>query len=214
MSRTERWTIIGVGVAVAGVLVAFLAWWFPRQAGGGANNASGAGSSVGAGITPPAQTAPAPPGYRVPSYNPTQTDSPPTAPPRDLPVPATTPSTAIDSVYVSVDSGNGLILRKGEVFELQPTTPSSINPPYMTFRWSSQGPGGQVGSSNCNVSADISGPGAYPQHRRSSDCTGRVSPDLQIMMPGTYVVSVMVTPPGGGSAVTGSTSFTVVPHGG
>ncbi|EUA04306.1 hypothetical protein I547_2556 [Mycobacterium kansasii 824] len=41
-----------------------------------------------------------------------------------------------------------------------------------------------------------------------------MSPDLQIMMPGTYVVSVMVTPPGGGSAVTGSTSFTVVPHGG
>jgi hypothetical protein len=120
----------------------------------------------------------------------------------------------IETVYVTVDSGNGLILKKGDVFELQPSTPSSINPPYMTFRWSSQGAGGEINSSDCSVAAEISGPGDYPQHRRSGECSGRVSPDLKIMQPGNYSVSVTVTPPGGGPSVSGSASFTVVPQGG
>lgn len=40
MSRSERWTIIGVGVAVVSAVIAFLAWWFPQQAGGGPGTTS------------------------------------------------------------------------------------------------------------------------------------------------------------------------------
>jgi hypothetical protein len=129
------------------------------------------------------QTGQQSPRYPTPTYAPTQSYTPaePPVPSEEAPRQPATPSNTIDSVYVTAESGNGLILKKGDVFELQPSTPSNINPPYMTFRWSSQGAGGEVSSSDCNVSADISGPGDYPQHRRSGDCSGRVSPDLRII---------------------------------
>jgi hypothetical protein len=210
MSTGERWTIIGVGVAVVSALIAFLAWWFPRTAG----NASEVPSPPTAQLTvtptgsvtaePP--TSPQPPEYWSPSQ------APPTATAEE---PAPQPETAagISDVYVTASTGNGLLQKRGDVFEMQPSVPSSINPPYMTFRWSSQGAGGEM-SGECNVDAVITGPGDYPQHRRGGDCSGRVSPDLEIMENGTYTITVTVTPLGGGQATIGTTSFTVVPRGG
>lgn len=165
---------------------------------------------------PPAQTGvpqPESPSYRTSTYIPSPTEAPPVGPSE---APAPPPATdTISSVFVTPRTGNGLLQKVGSnTFELQPTIPSSINPPYMTFDWSSQGANGEIASSDCTVEADISGPGDYPQHRRSGACSGSPSQELKIMQSGTYTISVAVTPPGGGLTVTGTASFSVVPRGG
>lgn len=169
-------------------------------------------------LTPQPVSLPAEPAQAAPTYQPSspsgqpgQASPPAQVRPTESPNP---PSNVISAVYVTATSGNGLILKKGAAYELQPTYPSDINPPYMTFRWASQGAGGEIGSGDCDVSATITGPGEYPQQRHDGGCSGRVGRDLKIMVPGVYTISVEVTPPGGGAPVSGSTSFTVVPHGG
>lgn len=199
--------VVGVVVAIAAIVVAH------HDSHGGQDRTTSPESS----LVPPSTSSVFGDASQLPTtYPPTLTDVPSNARSSD-PVSEQPPSPSqnlVDTVDVSVDSGNGLILKKGDVYELQPTYPSDINPPYMTFRWSSQGAGGEVDSGDCNVSATIAGPGEYPQRRRDGSCSGRVSPDLKVMEPGVYTVSVDVTPPGGGAPVSGSTSFTVVPHGG
>lgn len=138
----------------------------------------------------------------------TQTQAPPVQT-------AAAPQSAILSVAVTPRTGNGLLTKVGQdTYELV-SYPSSINPPLMTFDWASQGPGGKVGSGGCTVNAQIDGPGSnYPQYRRSSDCSGSPNSRLEVYDPGSYTVTVAVTPPDGGSPVSGSASFTLVPHGG
>ena len=216
-----NWGKIGAIAAIIGVPVAVIAIIVAHSDSQTAQGGTGTTSLTSSVVTPQSSspltdTGQPPSTYRT-TYPPTTTDdvvptvqtqgSPTEQPPGPAP-------NVIDAVNVSVESGNGLILKKGDVYEIQPTYPSSINPPYMTFRWSAQGAGGEVDSGDCNVSATISGPGEYPQHRRDGACSGRVSSDLKVMEPGVYTVSVDVTPPGGGALVSGSTSFTVVPHGG
>ncbi|WP_264065062.1 hypothetical protein [Mycolicibacterium hippocampi] len=213
MSTAERWTIIGVGVTAVGVLIAFLAWWFPR----GVSHGEGGTTSSVSSLTPTPTAS-----YQLTdTITPTPTVSStassiqgvPTT--TDEPPPDSPPAQAlgINDVYVTASTGNGLLQKRGDVFEMQPSFPSSINPPYMTFRWSSQGANGEI-RGECNVEAVITGPGNYPQERRSGDCSGRVSPDLKIMELGTYDITVSVSPIGGGASATGYASFTVVPRGG
>ena len=219
-SEKTNWGMVGAIAGVVGVLVAILAIVVAHRdsQGGTADPPPVSSSRLSTPSAPPIDPVdPLPPSTPSRTQAPRTTKAPaPPDPPAEPSPPATNPpapTNVIDTVYVTVSSGNGLILKKGDVFELQPTYPSSINPPYMTFRWESQGAGGAV-SGECNVAATINGPGYYPQRRRDGTCSGRVSPDLKIMEPGTYTVSVDVTPPDGGPAVPGSASFTVVPHGG
>jgi hypothetical protein len=110
--------------------------------------------------------------------------------------------------------GNGILTKVGpSTYEL-PSYPSSINPPEMTFDWSAQGPGGQVSSSNCTVSIQVTGPGShYPQSQRSSDCSGSPNRRFDVYDPGTYTATITVTAVDGTTA-RGSGTFTLVPHGG
>jgi len=210
-----NWGKVGAIAAVVSVIVAIVAIVIAHQdSNAGTSGPTPPGISTGSISTSlPATDAGPRSATSSPSYINTQSTPRPSVQVQSE-EPSTPPKTGIEAVYVTVGSGNGLILKKGDVFELQPTYPSDINPPYMTFRWASQGPGGEVDSDDCTVSATISGPGEYPQHRRDGACSGRVSTDLKIMEPGVYTVSVDVTPPGGGTPVPGSASFTVVPHGG
>ncbi|WP_445167010.1 hypothetical protein ACTXG7_24805 [Mycolicibacterium sp. Dal123E01] len=220
-SEKTNWAMVGGVAAVVGVVVAVVAIVVAHvdSQGGGTTSPPSVSSSGTSTWSAPSTDRVDPP----PPSTPNPTQDPPTIQPQPAPEPPArstpsatappAPTNTIDAVYVTVGSGNGLILKKGDVFELQPTYPSSINPPFMTFRWESQGAGGKV-SGDCNVAATINGPGDYPQRRRDGACSGRVSSDLKIMEPGTYTVAVDVTPPDGGAIVSGSSSFTVVPHGG
>lgn len=122
---------------------------------------------------------------------------------------------AIQSVAVVPRAGNGILTKVGpNTWEL-PSYPSSVNPPRMTFDWASQGPGGKVNSDDCAVSVQIDGPAPhFPQSDRSSECSGSPNSRPDVYDPGQYTVTITVSPPDGGGAVTGSASFTLVPQGG
>jgi hypothetical protein len=110
--------------------------------------------------------------------------------------------------------GNGIVTEVGpDLYEL-PTVPSSINPPQVTFDWIAHGDGDDVTSSGCTVVADITGPGGYNETRRSGDCSGSPNSTLDIMVPGTYTISVAVTSPDGGAPVTATKTFEIIPMGG
>ena len=95
-----------------------------------------------------------------------------------------------------------------------PTYPSSINPPQVTFDWTSHGENGDVTSHQCTAVADVTGPGGYNERRRDSDCTGSADQRLDIMVPGTYTISLSITPPDGGSPLTATKTFQVISKGG
>jgi hypothetical protein len=84
----------------------------------------------------------------------------------------------------------------------------------VTFDWTAHGSGDDVTSSGCTVIATITGPAGYDETRRSGSCSGSPASTLDIMIPGTYTISLGVTSPDGGAPVTATKTFEVIPKGG
>jgi hypothetical protein len=83
----------------------------------------------------------------------------------------------------------------------------------VTFDWTSHG-GSGIPSSGCTVVATVTGPGGYNQICRSADCSGSPNSALDVVTPGTYTISISVTPPDGRSAVTATKTFQITPANG
>jgi hypothetical protein len=96
-----------------------------------------------------------------------------------------------------------------DVYQLPHNPTHLLIKPAVTFDWTAHGRSG-LPSSGCTVVAQVTGPGGYNQTRRSADCSGSPNSALDVVTPGTYTISISVTPPSGGSAVTATKTFQIV----
>lgn len=210
----EGWQKVGVVAGVIAAIAGVIAVWPSSNSEGGSRPTSTQTTVAAApptAITPPfVPITTAPPSVDG-GGNSGESDtgggggSEPPAPP-----PPAAPQPAIVRVDVTPRGGGALTQIGPGTWQL-PHYVRVIPPPNITFDWVSQGPGGEV-SGLCTVSATIDGPPGsdYPVSRQSGECSGSPNKRLDVYDPGTYTISVTVTPPDGGGPVTGQGTFTLV----
>jgi hypothetical protein len=180
MSRAERWTII---VAVVGLLIAFLAWWFPQQAGGG----EGTTSTVSTVVEPST-----PVGQEPSTYPNTVAASPE---PPVMPGPA--PETPINSPAPISEAPPAMLAV--DHIQIFTWAYNPAGPPNTYFAdnnggkkvrisWESSASGFDV-RGGCTSTVHVEGNG-YDHAESSSNCSDSMGTYFDVPKPGTYTATV------------------------
>lgn len=117
----------------------------------------------------------------------------------------------ISRVDITMRAGGALTLvdPSSNTYKLPSYAANLIPRPNISFHWDARSRSGTM-SGSCGVSIEVDGPSSsYPQSQLSGDCSGSPNQRFDVYDPGTYTVSVTVTPLNG-APTTGTTDFTLV----
>jgi hypothetical protein len=183
MSRTERWTIIGVGVAVVSAVIAFLAWWFPQQAGGGPGTTSTVSTAVEP-STPVGQEPSAPPNTVAVT-------------PEQPVVPRVAPETPIDSPALPSQAQPAILAVDHIQIFTWAYNPAGPPNAYIAdnnggkkvrISWESSAGGFDV-NGGCTSTVHVEGNG-YDHAESSSNCSDSMGTYFDVPKPGIYTATV------------------------
>ncbi|GED99881.1 hypothetical protein nbrc107696_03280 [Gordonia spumicola] len=82
-----------------------------------------------------------------------------------------------------------------------------------TVRWAARSEDGDNKSNECGVIVDFTGPGGYDERNRSDECTGFVNGLPRAKTAGDFLITVTLTPPGGGKPIVTKRPIKVIPYG-